>query len=223
MTLAQVTRSAVLAAVAEFDRLGRADFLQSTGFGKARVYYLEVDGRLYDSKAIMGYAHGVATGERLRPEDFSGGDRTVADRLRTLGFAVLKRQQPGWAQDDTEEVGAIPDPDLGGIAAPEGAISQRRHLRRERDPKIRAAKIADAKRRGLTIACEVCGFDFAMTYGVRGRDYIECHHRTPLHISGPTRTSLADLALLCSNCHRMIHRQVPWLTVEDLKALVSEA
>jgi 5-methylcytosine-specific restriction enzyme A len=32
--------------------------------------------------------------------------------------------------------------------------------------------------------------------------------------------TLADLALLCSNCHRMIHRTKQWLTVEELKKLV---
>jgi len=62
-----------MAAVEEFDRLGREAFLKSTGFGSAQVYFLEHDGRLYDSKAIIGYAHGVSTGIPLGPGDFSGG------------------------------------------------------------------------------------------------------------------------------------------------------
>jgi hypothetical protein len=59
-------------------------------------------------------------------------------------------------------------------------------------------------------------------YGVHGADYIECHHRIPLHVTGETQTRLADLALLCSNCHRMIHRTKQWLKVEDLKELVEQ-
>jgi 5-methylcytosine-specific restriction protein A len=75
--------------------------------------------------------------------------------------------------------------------------------------------------RGLPIACEVCAFDFGRGYGSHGLDYIECHHRIPLHVTGETRTSLADLALLCSNCHRMIHHTKQWLTVEELKSMVA--
>jgi 5-methylcytosine-specific restriction enzyme A len=73
-----------MAAVEEFDRLGREAFLKSTGFGPAQVYFLDHDGKLYDSKAIIGYAHGVSTGVPLGPGEFSGGDDTVAQRLLHL-------------------------------------------------------------------------------------------------------------------------------------------
>jgi 5-methylcytosine-specific restriction enzyme A len=117
--------------------------------------------------------------------------------------------------------GELPDLDPAGIAAGEGGLALRAHLRRERDPKLRRKKLADTTRRGLPIACEVCAFDFGRTYGSRGLDYIECHHRTPLHVTGETQTRLADLALVCSNCHRMIHRTKQWLTVEELHDLVT--
>jgi 5-methylcytosine-specific restriction protein A len=104
--------------------------------------------------------------------------------------------------------------------ADEGRVLERRHIARERDPKIRAKKIAAVRRATGSVACEACGFDFAKTYGTRGIDFIECHHRVPLHVSGQTKTKLADLVLLCSNCHRMIHRQRPWLTFEGLVELV---
>lgn len=64
--------------------------------------------------------------------------------------------------------------------------------------------------------------DFGYVYGTRGLNYIECHHRTPLHVTGETQTKLSDLALLCSNCHRMIHRTEQWLTVEELKRIVGK-
>ena len=115
----------------------------------------------------------------------------------------------------------LPDLDPVDIVAGEGGVALRAHLRRERDPKLRRSKLADTKRRGLPIACEVCGFDYGQTYGAHGLDYIECHHRVPLHVTGETKTRLADLALLCSNCHRMIHRSKQWLTVEELKDLVA--
>lgn len=113
----------------------------------------------------------------------------------------------------------VPELDLD-TTADEGGLLERRHLARERNPKLRRTKITAIRQAFGNVACEVCGFDFEYTYGDRGTNFIECHHRAPLHISGTVRTRLADLALLCSNCHRMVHRGTPWLTVEQLKVLV---
>jgi 5-methylcytosine-specific restriction protein A len=103
----------------------------------------------------------------------------------------------------------------------EGRSFERRHVARERDPRARAAKIAAVHAATGTVACEACSFDFEAVYGDRGRLFAECHHRNPLSVVGETRTRLDDLALLCSNCHRMIHRYRPWLTVEQLSAVVA--
>ena len=68
------------------------------------------------------------------------------------------------------------------------------------------------------------GLDFATTYGDRGRGFIECHHRRPLsELRGHQRTRLDDLALVCSNCHRMIHPAKPWLSVQEVTLLLRAA
>ncbi len=56
--------------------------------------------------------------------------------------------------------------------------------------------------------CECCGFNFFETYGTLGEKYIECHHIKPLAEFNKEgeKVGLEGLALLCSNCHRMIHR-----------------
>ncbi len=55
--------------------------------------------------------------------------------------------------------------------------------------------------------CECCGFEFQKKYGILGEKYIECHHIKPLVDSnGGEKIGLEDLAALCSNCHRMIHK-----------------
>lgn len=88
MALADITREAVLAAVAEYDELGQAQFLSKYGFDRARLYVLVHDGKPYDSKAIVGAAHGYLPGQRpLAAHQFSGGEPTVG-RLRRLGFTV---------------------------------------------------------------------------------------------------------------------------------------
>ncbi|MCF0087279.1 MULTISPECIES: HNH endonuclease [unclassified Streptomyces] len=88
MGLGEVTRAGVLAAVEECRDLGREAFLRRYGFGRALTYELVWDGGLYDSKAIAGVAHLYSAGRLLTAADFSGGARTVAHRLRALGFTV---------------------------------------------------------------------------------------------------------------------------------------
>jgi putative restriction endonuclease len=88
MGLGDVTRAGVLAAVDECLQLGREPFRRRYGFGRATTYELFLDGHSYDSKAIARVAHLYSVGDLLSADDFSGGARTVAHRLRALGFTV---------------------------------------------------------------------------------------------------------------------------------------
>jgi hypothetical protein len=85
------TREPILKAITEFDDLGRDAFLRKYGFREARSYYLRYDGKLYDSKAIVGVAHKHVqpNGSPLPPREFSGGDATVRRKLDELGFDVV--------------------------------------------------------------------------------------------------------------------------------------
>ena len=89
----------------------------------------------------------------------------------------------------------------------EGRILTRIHFARERN----ATLVATKRRLVLTqtgkLECEACGFDFHAVYGELGEGYAECHHTAPVATLNPgTNTRLTDLCLLCSNCHRMMHR-----------------
>lgn len=105
----------------------------------------------------------------------------------------------------------------------EGRYLWRFHAVRERNPGLRRKKIRSVLHRGDPLACEVCGFDFEQIYGDRGEGYIECHHVQPLHETGERETRISDLALLCSNCHRMIHRKPPWPTPAQLRDIMPSA
>ncbi len=107
--------------------------------------------------------------------------------------------------------------DAGDWAADEGGILLRMHRLRERDGKLRDRKLQAILSAEGRLVCEVCRFDFEVFYGDRGRGFMEVHHVAPLHVTGPTRTSLRDLAALCANCHRMLHRR-PLLTPGELAA-----
>jgi len=89
----------------------------------------------------------------------------------------------------------------------------------ERDPKVRKAFL-----KGKKLKCEVCGFDFENAYGDLGKGYIEVHHKHPVS-QGVRMTDLDnDLVMLCSNCHKMIHRgRDHMITVEELKKIIERS
>jgi hypothetical protein len=97
------------------------------------------------------------------------------------------------------------------------------HVVRERSARARAlAKEAHRARTG-GMRCIVCTFDYEAVYGEIGREFAEVHHVAPLSVrgeeGGPTR--IADLVVVCANCHRMLHRRKPWLTIDSLGALLA--
>ncbi|WP_063833814.1 HNH endonuclease [Nocardia sp. NRRL WC-3656] len=328
MQLSALTRSSVLQAIEKCDKDGRPKFLKDHGFKPAREYFLLFEGRAYDSKAIVGAAYGLMTGERCTAEDFSGG-LTLTRRLEQLGFEVTGKM--AWTFEEqilacdlldrnnwqtipesdprTETLSellrgqwvyapSIPEyrstdsvhhkfedlrtahPDYTGTRTRGGKLSvqvavafandrdkmrsvaemlrqngqlalvldhdderaevieagitsaddfataiegkARHRMSRvyERDPQLRKRKIQQSRRERSSIACEVCEFDFEVTYPGLGDNFIHVHHVMPLHVSGPVETTLDDLVLLCANCHQMIHRPKEWLTPDELRAKV---
>ncbi|MDI7268103.1 MAG: HNH endonuclease [Myxococcota bacterium] len=68
-------------------------------------------------------------------------------------------------------------------------------------------------------SCTVCGLAFAERYGKIGEGFIHVHHlREVSKIGKEYRIDpIRDLRPVCPNCHAMLHREDPMLTVEDLK------
>lgn len=105
---------------------------------------------------------------------------------------------------------------------PEGRILYRLHRTYERNPQLVKRAKALALKRGGKVACTVCGFDFFKTYGPVGKDFIECHHTIPVsELEEGAATKISDVVLVCSNCHRMLHRKRPWLGLDELRALLT--
>ena len=85
-----ISRQPVLDAIAEFNRLKRDQFLKKYGFRRSRSYWLVHDNQRYDSKAIVGAAHGYARPDLgpLTAREFSGGEASIRRKLEQLGFRV---------------------------------------------------------------------------------------------------------------------------------------
>lgn len=138
------------------------------------------------------------------------GDETVIQGLTTI--------QP--KSSNSSETNELHDIDLVSIGN-EGYARLVSHLRRERNRAIVEAKKAATLKAKGRLCCEACGFDFAVSYGALGDGYCEVHHLVPLSAShAPVSTKIDDLAVLCSNCHRIIHRSEPMLSVAALIRLI---
>lgn len=129
-------------------------------------------------------------------------------RLVDLYFVLVSREPQLYERAEAEEDEVnLGDEDLRKL---------REHKRVERNRKLaHRAKLVH----GYT--CKACGFDFQIKYGSIGREFIEAHHLTPLSELKGQRLTLdpqTDFTVLCSNCHRMIHRTSLVHSVEEFRA-----
>ena len=103
--------------------------------------------------------------------------------------------------------------DLAGTEAEEteGKTIEKRKRYRQHRKIERAGNAAKLAKKAHGYICHGCGIDFAIIYGAFGKDHIEAHHLTPIsELPEDVPVSLDprnDFAVLCANCHRMIHRK----------------
>jgi len=128
---------------------------------------------------------------------------------------LLRTKLPRPAYLDSGATGNDPspvqsEPDLEPLddlpAASEGGRQLFTHYRIERDRSLIERKKNAVRKATGGLACQVCDFDFSI-YKKLGEGFCEVHHLHPLsEITSSVHTSLEDLAIVCANCHRMIHR-----------------
>jgi hypothetical protein len=147
------------------------------------------------------------SGRRLKID--SDEYRVDANSLRTTGriteesAALLERLLDAAVLVATGEPGVR-----------EGGRREKRRLAIERSTRLRARALAYHG-----TACNVCGFSFAATYGPLGDGFAEVHHVAPLgSLDGEMLVDPAtDVVVLCANCHRMVHRNDPPLTPDEVR------
>lgn len=105
----------------------------------------------------------------------------------------------------------------------EGRLDLEIHLGKERNQAlVKRAKEKWFREQDGNLRCSVCTFSFWDTYGEIGRDYIEAHHTQPISsLTSETVIQVSDLVPVCSNCHSIIHRSRPVLTVDELRNLMT--
>lgn len=104
----------------------------------------------------------------------------------------------------------------------EGKTYDRIHRSYERNYKLIKKVKKEAIKKNGSLKCEICNFDFLKTYGKIGEGYIEAPHIIPLsQLAIETQSKESDIALVCANCHRMLHRGKEWFDIDEIKKLVN--
>ncbi len=130
-------------------------------------------------------------------------DRSDAEIREALEQII----EGAWEASDSEDVATV---------RTEGGQAVYIAKRYERDLRLKRDAIAIHGR-----TCMGCGFNFDEKYGALAGGYVEVHHCLPLADFGVRETDPArDLAVLCANCHRMVHRRRGiCLAIDELRAI----
>src|SRR5215471_5970457 len=164
------------------------------------------------------------TGEVKSPKFIANGkaDPQTFRAVRELTpetAVLLDRLLDGGSNHRESELKHLVEADLDSLreeeSFEEGGKRTRYTNYYERDAKLRIAAIGYHG-----TECSVCGFNFGRVYGERGAGFIEVHHLRPVS-DLKKKTAIdpkKDMTVLCSNCHRMVHRRKDdVLSIEDLK------
>jgi 5-methylcytosine-specific restriction protein A len=165
------------------------------------------------------YEPGHAFGKFYQRDELPSNDEITGDlaNMLTLYSATIIR---GGTQELETTGHAVAE--QGEEYRSDASLDEKRrlrlHFRVERNQRL--ARLAKQVH-GYT--CQICGFDFLRVYGEIGRNYIEAHHLTPLHELPPDKlirlSPMDDFAVLCANCHRMIHRTGAPPTLDGFRAI----
>lgn len=127
-------------------------------------------------------------------------DKVLLQDLRE--FLVIYNKLVSLSDQENEYSNEIEDDEV--FLALDGRKIIRVHKKIERNKKL-----AQEAKKHHGYACKACGFDFEEKYGEIGKSFIEAHHLTPLSkisTDGVMLNPKTDFTVLCSNCHRMIHK-----------------
>ncbi len=148
-------------------------------------------------------------------KDESGiGPAKIGAFTPRLEKKVLSRDGENWYASDGKLDITIPEEVASNATYVEGALVTISVNSYERN--------RDARQKCLDhygYDCAGCGFNFEAVYGALGENFIHVHHVVPIHTIQEEYEvdPIKDLIPVCPNCHAMIHRTKPALTVSQLK------
>ena len=162
-------------------------------------------------------AHGVQISNGAN----SNKIRKSADRMIKLKSKLFGQTNAGSATTLIEVIDKT-EVEAEEIVGKEGRLLVRLHVYRERDRKfVRRVRKHYRSLGGGRLVCHACGCVPIEVYGRSGESCMEAHHKVPIEQLQPDSvTVVADMAMLCASCHRVVHSEKPCLPVEKINELV---
>lgn len=131
-------------------------------------------------------------------------------------------------EDDDDFEGLIEEndvlTDLDIVEGIEGKEQLTLHLKKERNYSFMKKCKQLYALKDKYLHCEICNFSFYERYGDIGINFIEGHHKYPIaELKAETKIKSSDILMVCSNCHRMIHKTYPCLSEETLRTYILDS
>jgi 5-methylcytosine-specific restriction protein A len=165
--------------------------------------------------------HQVATGKGLGNvsktdrsvwAEFGSRPKEVAQIAALIKLSLTENKVDSYPVDDED------------VEFFEGRLLTALHNKKERNRKIRGKLLASRRRRGA-LSCDMCQCKSISTKHAFEDASFEAHHTIPISMAIERKTQLKDMALLCANCHRLLHRAIAlnhrWLTPAEAREIVS--
>ena len=170
--------------------------------------------RLTSAQSRIGQSPGASKG--------GNSSKRIRLRLKVPGFppeAVRRLEARLATSGDTGGIFRSPEEVPEGQTFPEGSKERVEVNRYERDRRARKLCLDHWGSR-----CAVCELDFGERYGSLGQGFIHVHHTLELSSVGPGYRvdPINELRPVCPNCHAMLHRHRPALSIDELRHLLRQ-
>jgi 5-methylcytosine-specific restriction protein A len=164
------------------------------------------------AKSAERYIIGTAFGKIYNPQDLPSEEELKEDLFNIFDLFSKAIERGGVSEDKTKIIHQEKDSESQGYEQKTSAHIDKEHEYIKTDPKL----IRDLKKAN-DYTCQACGLRFDKVYGEYSvkKDFIEAHHIVPRSITvrriAPGQkvpVDKNDFAIICANCHRMIHRMM---------------
>lgn len=201
------------------DELSRRGSLMAARLPEAKAHFAagSIDLKAFRAGLARDYEQSVAISKRYDIATLPSEETLIDDLHEAVRWYVALTARGGRESLEDSPTGSDSDGEAESIV-------ERRRYRQHRKLE-RNSKAGERAKQVHGYVCQCCGFDFEAVYGEAGADYIEAHHLTPLsELPDDVPVSLDpenDFAVLCANCHRVIHRKGSPKTIAELGSLAS--
>jgi predicted HNH restriction endonuclease len=186
------TKAQILKRIAEYNKDEKAFLKRYANRNWSRDWFIAYEDNLYDAKALWG----ASFEPPIKTKDLNTRDARAGFK-RFPEFELI-------SLSETDE----------------RTFREGKRRLRETYYFVRNAKLVEAAKEKYGTSCMACNFNFEKQYGQHGIGYIEVHHLHQMKLDKERDSRVEDVVVLCSNCHQMIEKTSPPLTLAGLKDIV---